>query len=97
MRKTLAATLGAGLMLLTACSGGGTPGLTITGKVVYPTGEAGAFLPLMIGSKVTSTNAGGNFSAYQVGRDHRAGLVLDRGQPLGEPPQHRKLYRQILR
>lgn len=75
MHKIMAA-LGAGLLLLlTACPGNSTPGLTVTGKVVYPTGEAGAFLPVMVANKVTSTDAGGNFSAGGISAPYRLVVV----------------------
>lgn len=59
------------LALLVACSSGpsgSTPtGLTVSGKVLDTnTGQPAAFLPVMVGGKVTSTDAAGSFSATSV-------------------------------
>lgn len=57
------------MILATACSPGG--GLNVTGKVLDYNGQPAAFLPVMVGSKVTSTDDKGNFSASGVSSPYR--------------------------
>lgn len=51
------------LLLASACS---PAGLNVTGKVLDYNGQPAAFLPVMVGGKVTSTDASGNFSVSGV-------------------------------
>lgn len=63
---------------LVGCTGGGG-GLTVTGKVLDNQGQPGAFLPVMVGGKVSATDAAGNFSVGGVSSPYQL-VVLQPAQ-----------------
>jgi hypothetical protein len=53
-------------LTLNACPDPAPAGVTVTGKVLDGFGLPGAFMPVLVGNKVTSSDASGNFSATGV-------------------------------
>src|SRR5215813_11184764 len=54
---------------LAACGGGSNPAstsITVTGKLLDFSGGPGAFMPVMVAGKVTSSDANGNFTMVDV-------------------------------
>lgn len=63
VRNTLLVALA---LTLSACPDSTPTGITVTGKVLDGFGLPGAFLPVLVGNKVTSSDASGNFSVTGV-------------------------------
>ena len=49
--------------------------ITVTGKVLSYSGQPVAFLPVLVGSKVTSSDANGNFSANEITSPYQLVIV----------------------
>ena len=77
--KTAIAPLAATLLtaVLSACPGSvpTTTGITVFGKVLDYAGQPGAFLPMLVGGKVTSSDANGNFTASGISNPYQLVVV----------------------